>query len=101
MIRNHMIENADLHRELAMQRRNRGLHTGKSAAGWDWSRPDPAKGSFERARQAAVTAWQAIAGLAAEDYLRAVFPERYGDETLEMAIVDRRAADTAALLETF
>jgi len=35
MIINPMIEHADLYRELAVQRRNRGLHTGKSAVGWD------------------------------------------------------------------
>lgn len=36
-----MIDRADELRELAQQRRNRGLATGKSAKGWDRKRSDP------------------------------------------------------------
>lgn len=81
MISNHVIDHADEYRDVAQARRNRGLHTGKSAAGWDWKRPDPEKGSFERERQAVVARWQFEAWEASESYLRDVFPERF--ETLE------------------
>jgi len=36
-----MTDNADLLRENAQVRRNRGLSTGKSAKGWNDKRPDP------------------------------------------------------------
>jgi hypothetical protein len=45
--RNTMIENADLLKELAVQRRNRGESVGKSAPGWDFKRPDAPKGSWD------------------------------------------------------
>ena len=54
-----MISNADQLRELANQRRARGWATGKSAAGWDFRRPDPEIGTPERAAAEARAAEQA------------------------------------------
>jgi hypothetical protein len=71
----------------------------QTAKGWTFKRPDPVKGSFERTRLAATVAWQVTAGLATEDYLHAVCPERYGDNTLDAVIADRCAAEAAAILE--
>ena len=47
-----MIENADELRTQAVQRRNRGLHTGASAKGWDWQRPLDADEFVARAQVA-------------------------------------------------
>lgn len=88
-------------RTAAAARRHSARVTGKSAKGWDYKRPDPAKGSFERVRLAATAQWQAASGLAHEDYLRTVFPERFGDETIDCVIAASRAAEAAALLATF
>jgi hypothetical protein len=49
MIQNHMIEHADDYRARAVARRNRGMHTGKMAEGWDFKRPDPSIGSSRAA----------------------------------------------------
>lgn len=89
-------------RDRAALRRHRGQHTGKMATGWDWKRQDPEKGSFERARQTVIAAWDCAKGGAQEDYLRAVFPERYGDDlTMDDVIAANNAAATASLLATF
>lgn len=40
-------EQADLHRELAVLRRNQGLATGKAAKGWEFKRPDAPRGSWD------------------------------------------------------
>jgi hypothetical protein len=68
--------NSDEYRLRAQARRNRGLHTGKQAAGWKWKRPDPEKGSFERVR-AEIKArlrhhWASVLA----DYQAAAFPDR-------------------------
>jgi hypothetical protein len=48
-----MIQNQDLYKELANLNRAKGWATGKSAEGWNFKRPDEAKGSFARAAQEA------------------------------------------------
>jgi hypothetical protein len=101
VIQNTMIENADEHRAVAIARRNRGLHTGKMAAGWDYKRPDPETGSFAYVLASTKAKWSCAAGMAQEAYRRAVFPERYGDETLSDVIAANYAAELAAILETF
>lgn len=89
-------------RELALQRRNAGKHTGRMAKGWNYKRPDPEEGTFERARQAVVARWQVECFMAAEIYMQAVFPERYWDDrTIDDAIAERHEAERAAILETF
>lgn len=55
-----MIENADLLKELANQNRAKGYATGKSAAGWEFKRPDSAVGSTDRAIQEAKVRWGAM-----------------------------------------
>lgn len=77
MIPNPMIDNADLHRELAVQRRNRGLHTGKSAVGWDAVRRELDAGTWDHHFASARAACAAAISIIQEDYLREVFPERY------------------------
>jgi hypothetical protein len=101
MIHNHMIENADQYRANAIARRNRGRHTGKLAEGWEYKRPDPEKGSFAHVLASTKAKWDCAAGMAQEAYRRAVFPERYGDETLSDVIAASHAAEIAAILETF
>jgi hypothetical protein len=58
--RHWMIENADELRTLAQQRRNTGLHTGKRAKGWDFTRPPPdyAPNSWEALCAGAREAWR-------------------------------------------
>lgn len=63
-----MIQNADLLKELANQRRAQGMATGKSAPGWDFKRPDAPAGSPERAAVEARAA-EAIADPSPEGYL--------------------------------
>lgn len=46
LARMRMVGNADLFKELANQRRSAGMATGKSAAGWDFKRPDAPAGSW-------------------------------------------------------
>jgi hypothetical protein len=46
LARMRMVGNADLFKELANQRRSAGMATGKSAAGWDFKRPDAPRGSW-------------------------------------------------------
>lgn len=77
MILNPMIEHADLYRELAVQRRNRGLHTGKSAVGWDTVRRELDAGTWDHHFASARAAVAAAISIIQEDYLRDVFPERY------------------------
>lgn len=99
----HMIENADKLRTAAMQRRNRGLSTGKAAKGWNAKpAPDAEKGSWEHTVALAKVAVREAASAAQEAYRRAVFPDRYFDDvTLDDVIAANAAADTAALLATF
>lgn len=47
LARMRMVGNADLFKELANQRRSAGMATGKSAAGWDFKRPDAPRGSWD------------------------------------------------------
>lgn len=46
MARMRMVDNADMLKELANQRRSAGMATGKSAPGWDFKRPDAPAGSW-------------------------------------------------------
>jgi hypothetical protein len=72
-----MIENADELRTVAQQRRNRGLHTGKAAKGWNVKRPDPEKGSFDRLRLEIKARLRQHWSDVLEDYARVAFPERF------------------------
>lgn len=65
------LEQADLGRELAVLRRNKGWHTGKSAEGWEFKRPDAEKGSFARAVAEARAGFRGDADRAILDYGRA------------------------------
>lgn len=59
-------------------KRNRGQHVGASAKGWKRVHaPAPEKGSADRLIATVRAAWSCASGLAMEDYLRAVYPERY------------------------
>jgi hypothetical protein len=73
----YMIANAEAYKVAAQQRRNRGLHTGKQATGWQFKRPDPARGSFERLRLEIKARLRDHWASVHDDYLRAAFPERY------------------------
>lgn len=88
-------------RDHASYRRHRGLHTGAVAPGWNWVRPDPAKGSWAATLGAAKAILSEATGCAIEDYRRAVFPERYGDETLDDVVTARIAAECDAMAATF
>jgi hypothetical protein len=101
MIRNHMIENADALKTAAMQRRNRGKHTGKSAQGWNAKRGEHEAGTWDHFHTVALTWFRDAASMAQEDYRRAVFPERYGDATLDDVIAANFASERDALMATF
>lgn len=53
------LENAEALRTAAVERRNRGWSTGKAAAGHEFTRPAPVKGSWEDSVARARAAWEA------------------------------------------
>ena len=61
---------------LAIQNRNRGIATGKSAKGWDRKRLDTDEG-WSRDKIVMRLKWIEARDWAMGDYLAAVFPERY------------------------
>ena len=71
-------ERMELGKQAAMDRRNRGLPTGKPAAGWNRKRrPDPVEGSWERLAMQVRAAWRHDCREAQEAFRFAVYPERY------------------------
>jgi hypothetical protein len=88
-------------RTAAIQRRNRGHHTGKSAAGWDVKRGEHEKGTWDHIHTVALVTFQAVTSEAQEAYRRAVYPERYDDVTLDDVIAANFASERDALLATF
>jgi hypothetical protein len=58
-------------------------------------------GTWDHHFASAKAAVRCAIAIAKEEYLRAVFPERYDDVTLDDVIADRHAAEAAAILETF
>lgn len=72
-------EAMDNAKEINMTRRNRGLGAGKAAKGWTRGTvaPVPEKGTYDRLRASVGYAWACHSSLAIEDYMRAVYPERY------------------------
>lgn len=94
-------ERMEAGRDQAAYRRHRGLMSGKSAAGWDYVQRELEAGTWDRHFASAKAAVRCAIDIAQEEYLRAVFPERYDDVTLDDVIADRHAADAAAILETF
>lgn len=71
--RNMMIERAHEFHVLAVQRRNRGLHTGTSAKGWNWERPKDAADDWESLARRTIKAWQVEARECLNDFQRAAF----------------------------
>lgn len=75
------------HKDRAAERRHRGLSTGKAAKGWermpsDYA-PAPERGSFAELVARTLAHWDCARGNACDDYLRAVFPDRFeGGELL-------------------
>lgn len=69
------------HQANAQAARNKGYHTGKSAKGWQFKRRDPEAGSFARLAEECRISMRLTAANAIEDYLRAVYPERYEEFT--------------------
>jgi hypothetical protein len=71
-------ERMEAGKQVAMDRRNKGLPTGKPAAGWNRTRrPDPAAGSWERLAMEVRAAWRFDCREAQEAFRFAVYPERY------------------------
>jgi hypothetical protein len=96
-----MIENADAYRLTAQQRRNRGLHTGKAAKGWN-AKPRLDDCPWARGR----VDWHLSKSAALEIYERAVFPERFWSgvgvaPTMDDVIRMNEQAARDALLATF
>lgn len=68
------------HKDRASARRNRGLSTGKAARGHTRKAGDHApveRGSFAELLARTRAYWECARGEACEEYLRAVFPDRY------------------------
>lgn len=84
-------------RDAAAARRHRGLTTGASAKGWDYVRRELERGTWDYHFASAKAAVQAAIGLAQDEYLRAVFPERYSDDTLDDVVAARIAAELDAI----
>lgn len=109
-----MIDNADQLKEIANQNRAKGYATGKPAAGWEFKRPDPAKGSFAQAAIEARAGFKSDAGEAMNEYLRTapanplMTPDDWkfideniarGNPTLGAGATDKRAAAATAALD--
>lgn len=70
-------------RDIAQERRNRGLPTGTPAPGWVVKRrPDPETGSWERLAAEVSRDWKFARDEALEAFRFAVYPERY--EAIEL-----------------
>jgi hypothetical protein len=99
----YIIARLEAGRDAAALRRHRGLHTGKSAKGWD------AKPRELSERTLALRGWDSDRDTALAVYTRLVFPDRhwvpeldgYAEPTIESVIAERHAAESAALLATF
>lgn len=64
-------------RQAQMERRNRGVPTGKQAAGWEFRRrPDSEIGTFERVRAEAKARLREHFSAVLEEYLTAAHPDR-------------------------
>jgi hypothetical protein len=95
-------ERMELGRVQAVQARNRGHHTGKSAKGWNAKRSEHIAGTWDHAVTVATVRWQNGAAMALLEYQQEVFPERWNpDESLDDLIARRNDAERDALLETF
>ena len=71
-------ERMEIGKQVAMDRRNKGLPVGKPAAGWVAKRrPDPVHGSVERLVMEIRAAWAFDRKEAQEAFRFAVYPERY------------------------
>jgi len=70
-----MIDKADELRQAAADRRNRGLHTGKQAKGWNVKRPDPVDEIALLAARLKATFREHCAQCLA-DYQAAAYPDR-------------------------
>ena len=66
--RNQMIERADEYRDRAQARRSRGQHAGRSAAGWDWKRPQAVAGSWDAICAVARDGWRSAVVEARNDF---------------------------------
>ena len=66
----------------AANRRYKGLSTGKSAKGWDFKRSEAEPGTWAHHVAVAKCNLRHAIGFAQDDYLRAVFPERYFSDDL-------------------
>lgn len=71
------LDDAEIHKAVAMDRRNRGKPSGKPAAGWNWKRREPAPGTVDRLLSEIKCKWEWTRSEALEDYRFAVYPERY------------------------
>lgn len=63
-----MIENVDLFKELANQRRAQGMSVGRAAPGHDFKRPDAAKGSWQDLVDRTKAGWEGDKTRAISDY---------------------------------
>lgn len=80
-----MIANAENLKIGAQVRRNRGQATGKAAAGWNFKRRDPEKGSWDRSVMVAKAGWQAVRGEAVEQFRLAAFGDVFeGADPLDL-----------------
>jgi len=71
-----MIDHAEDLRLAAMERRNRGIPTGKQAKGWNVKRSSPEAGTFDRLRAEAKARLRAHFADVFADYQAAAFPDR-------------------------
>lgn len=72
-------ERMEAGRDAAAHRRHRGLHTGKSAEGWDRPRTYDGADTWEGVKANAVLRWELARDEALAIYASAMFPERYAD----------------------
>lgn len=71
-------------RDAAAAKRHRGISTGKAAAGWNFKRRDPEKGTWDYAVTRAKFLLADTLSQSLEDYRRVMFPERYGFDDPEL-----------------
>jgi hypothetical protein len=84
-------------RDAAAAKRHRGQTTGASAADWNRKRGEHEAGTWDHFVTVAKVTLQHAVGMAHEEYLRTVFPERYDDVTLDEVVAARIAAELDAI----
>lgn len=101
MAKHNFTDTMDRGKLIAQRDRNRGLPTGKSAKGWNRKRRDLEAGTWAYTVAACRAGLAFVSSDALETYRRAVYPERFADETLTDVVAASVEAQRQAIADTF